>query len=192
MQRQGLIFVISAPSGTGKTTLIKSLLHEDQHIHNAITHTTRAQRPNEKDGIHYHFVSKEDFKKFKNQGFFLETAEVYDQLYGTSKTAVSAILSQGIDVILNIEWQGARNVRSAFPDRTITIFITPPSMSELRERMIARGEQDDKLIRQRLKAAEEELSHIKEYDYRILNDNFEIAFDDLKAIIRAERLKIRN
>ncbi len=190
MHHQGLIFIISAPSGTGKTTLVKSLLKTDTRLQSAITHTTRPKRPGEIDGIHYHFVSKEIFLKLKAEHFFVETAEVYGEYYGTSKNAVTTILNKNHDVILNIEWQGARNFRAAFKNQTISIFILPPSLGELRARMATRGDQDQD-IQSRLKFAEAEIAHVNEYDYRIINDDLKIADEDLKAIIRAERLKTR-
>lgn len=190
MSKQNLIFIISAPSGAGKTTLVKSLLQADPHLHSAITHTTRPKRADEADGVHYHFVTQAQFLKLKEQGFFVETAEIYGQYYGTSKKAIENILTQGQDVIINLDWQGAHNLRAIFKNQVVSIFVLPPSINELRERMLRRGDQDDQDIESRLKAAETEISHAKEYNYRIHNDNFNTAMQDLTAIIRAERTRV--
>jgi guanylate kinase len=188
LQYRNLIFIISAPSGAGKTTLVKALLQADRRLHSAITHTTRIKRPDEADGVHYHFVTKEQFLKLKQQDFFVESAEIYDNYYGTSKKAIENILARNQDVVINLDWQGAANLRRIFKDRTISIFVLPPSINELRGRMSTRGDQDGD-IESRLKAAEAEISHAKDYDYRIVNDDFNTATQDLKAIIQAQRLK---
>ena len=190
MHQSGLIFVISAPSGTGKTTLVQALLAQDANIKNAITHTTRPKRSGEKDGIHYHFVSKTEFLRLKEQDFFIETAEVYGHYYGTSCTAVTDILAQNKDVVLNIEWQGAQNVRKRFQTQAITIFITPPCLETLRVRMQHRGDAAAE-IENRIHSAQTELAHIAEYDYLIINDQFDDALTHLESIIQAERLRIR-
>lgn len=190
MSHQNLIFVISAPSGTGKTSLVKSLMKEDPKLRSAITHTTRKKRPDEADGVHYHFVNKDGFIKLKTQDFFIESAEIYGEYYGTSKKAIENILTKHQDVIINLDWQGAQNLREIFKDQVVSIFVLPPSINELRSRMTARGDHDGD-IEGRLKAAEAEIAHAKEYNYRIMNDNFDHAFNDLKSIIRTERLRIK-
>ena len=190
MPQPGLIFVISAPSGAGKTTLVKALLQEDLKIKNAITHTTRGKRQGEQDDIHYHFVNKDQFLALQQQDFFVETAEVYDQYYGTSCKEIADILAQNFDVILNIEWQGARNVRKIFKEQAISIFVAPPDLNTLKARMHARGDAEAQ-IHHRILSAEEELSHLSEYDYLIVNDQLETALANLKSIVQAERLKIR-
>ena len=195
MSRPNIIFIISAPSGAGKTTLVNALLEADPRLHNAITHTTRKKRQDEANGVHYHFVSKAQFETLKEQGFFVETAEIYSEHYGTSKTAIENILAKNQDVLINMDWQGARNLRSEFAnDHTpiVSIFVLPPSINELRTRMLARGDQDTNEIEARLKAAEAEIAHASEYDYHITNDNFNAALQDLTAIIRAARTRTQS
>jgi guanylate kinase len=195
VSRPNIIFIISAPSGAGKTTLVNALLQADPRLHNTITHTTRKKRPDEANGVHYHFVSQEQFTTLKEQGFFVETAEIYGENYGTSKTAIENILAKNQDVLINMDWQGARNLRSAFAnDNTpiVSIFVLPPSINELRTRMLARGDENTHEIEARLKAAEAEIAHASEYDYHITNDDFNAALEDLTAIIRAARTRTQH
>lgn len=193
--RPNIIFIISAPSGAGKTTLVNALLQNDPRLHNTITHTTRKKRPDEANGIHYHFVSKEQFEQLKAQGFFVETAEIYGENYGTSKTAIENILAKNQDVLINMDWQGAQNLRKEFANHNhpiVSIFVLPPSITELRTRMLARGDEDSNEIEARLKAAEAEISHASEYDYHVTNDNFNTALEDLTAIIRGARARTQH
>ncbi len=193
VSRPNIIFIISAPSGAGKTTLVNALLQADPRLHNTITHTTRKKRMDEANGVHYHFVNKAQFETLKEQGFFVETAEIYGEYYGTSKTAIENILAKNQDVLINMDWQGAHNLRKEFASHNnpiVSIFVLPPSISELRTRMLARGDEDSNEIEGRLKAAEAEIAHASEYDYQITNDNFNTALVDLTAIIRAARTRI--
>ncbi len=186
---QGNLFIVSAPSGAGKTSLLKALLERDGSLKLSVSHTTRAPRPGEEDGVHYHFVSVDEFMRLAGEGAFLEQAQVFDNYYGTSQAAVQSLLDEGHDVVLEIDWQGARQVRKAFPD-AISIFIVPPSVEALRERLGNRGQDDEQIIERRMKDARRELSHYPEYDYLVVNDDFDLALDELQCIVRAERLRI--
>ncbi len=186
---QGNLFIVSAPSGAGKTSLLKALLERDDRLKLSVSHTTRAPRPGEEDGVHYHFVSVDEFMRLAGEGAFLEQAQVFDNYYGTSQAAVQSLLDQGYDVVLEIDWQGARQVRKAFPT-AISIFIVPPSVEILRERLGNRGQDDESIIERRMKDARGELSHYPEYDYLVVNDDFDLALDELRCILRAERLRV--
>lgn len=179
------LFIISAPSGTGKTSLVKALVASLSNIIVSISHTTRPKRPGEIDGVNYHFVDKNTFHDMLNHDDFLEHAEVYDDFYGTSKTEVDRRLSEGTDVILEIEWQGARQVRTLYPE-AVSIFILPPNQASLRERLESRGQDSEAVINKRLAMAAQEVAYCQEYDYLVLNDQFEMALSDLRSIIRAE------
>lgn len=183
----GTLFIISAPSGAGKTSLVKALLDSTDSIMVSISHTTRALRPGEENGVDYHFVELADFDKIKNEGGFLEHAQVFDNYYGTSKAAVETQLNSGQDVILEIDWQGARQVRKAFPQGVVSIFILPPSKAALRERLTNRGQDREETIQRRMQDAVAEMSHYGEFDYLLVNDDFTAALDKLRAIVRAQR-----
>ena len=183
----GILFVVSAPSGAGKTSLLKALLPAEQSLALSVSHTTRARRPGEEDGVHYHFVGVEEFQRLVAEGAFLEHAQVFDNFYGTSEKGVREQLSAGQDVVLEIDWQGARQVRTCFPD-AVSIFIAPPSIEALRERLGGRGQDDQDVIERRMRDARDELSHFSEYDYLVINDDFEQALGELQAIILACRL----
>ncbi len=186
---QGNLFIVSAPSGAGKTSLLKALLERDGGLKLSVSHTTRAPRPGEEDGVHYHFVSVDEFMRLAGEGAFLEQAQVFDNYYGTSQAAVQSLLDEGHDVVLEIDWQGARQVRKAFPE-AVSIFIMPPSVEALRQRLGNRGQDDEAVIERRMRDARSELSHYAEYDYLVVNDDFDLALDELRCIVRAERLKL--
>ena len=185
----GSLFIISAPSGTGKTSLVKALLQSDTHLSLSISHTSRPPRSGEIDGRDYHFISEIAFKQMQSQGEFLESAEVYGNLYGTSQKWVNQAISSGKDILLEIDCQGAQQVRKIFP-RSIGIFILPPSLDTLEKRLITRGKDNPEIIKKRLAAVQEEVGHLNEFDYAIINDKLEDALSGLASIIQAERLKI--
>ena len=185
----GTLYVISAPSGAGKTSLVKALLESMQDIGVSVSHTTRPMRPGEVDGVDYHFTAVEHFKAMIEAGEFLEYAQVFDNFYGTSRGAVLAGLERGEDVILEIDWQGARQVRELFPDCR-SIFILPPSKAALRERLTGRGQDSEAVIERRLRDAEADMTHYDEFDYVVVNDAFERALDDLRTIVAAQRLSL--
>jgi guanylate kinase len=180
------LYVVSAPSGGGKTSLIAALLERDPNTRLSISHTTRAPRPGETDGVHYHFVSAAEFDRLAREGEFLEHARVFDHRYGTGRAAVERELAHGHDVILDIDWQGARQVRQSFPSCR-SIFIVPPSIAELRRRLAARGQDTAEVIERRMRDARSEISHWAEFDHVIVNDDFEDALADLEAIIHTDR-----
>jgi guanylate kinase len=179
---QGSLFIIAAPSGGGKTSLVNALLKQDSRLILSISHTTRTARPGEIDGQQYHFVGEADFEQMVNNGDFMEHARVFDHYYGTSRKAVAAQLGQGRDVILEIDWQGARQVRKIFPD-CCSIFIIPPSLEDLRKRLTGRGQDSAEVIQRRMRDAQTEISHWAEFDYLVVNDDFDIALEDLQDII---------
>ena len=185
----GILFIISAPSGAGKTSLVGELLKRMENIKASISHTTRDCRPGEEDGINYHFVSREEFVSMLEQSAFLEHAEVFGNFYGTSQHWVEDTLAAGEDVILEIDWQGAAQVRQLFADST-SIFILPPSKQALRERLNNRGQDDSAVIEKRIAAATEEMSHYIEADFLVVNDDFEVALNQLMAIISAQHCRL--
>jgi len=184
----GNLFIVAAASGTGKTSLVNALLQADSHIKLSISYTTRKPRPGEVNGVHYHFVDEAVFLRMLGEGAFLESAEVHGARYGTSQHLVEASLALGNDLILEIDWQGAQQVREQLPT-AIGIFILPPSIDTLAHRLAHRGQDSMDVIARRLAAAREEISHVSEFDYVIINDNFQIALEDLQAVIRSQRLK---
>ena len=184
----GLLFVITAPSGAGKTSLIDAVLKEDPRLRLSISYTTRPPRSGEKDGREYHFVDNARFDAMAAAGEFLESAEVYGNRYGTSGSVVRDLLAGGNDLILEIDWQGARQVRRAFHD-CVGIFILPPSIEELERRIRARGQDSESVIALRMAQAREELSHAREFGYAMINKDFDEAKNRLSEIIRAERLR---
>jgi guanylate kinase len=184
----GLLFVITAPSGAGKSSLIDALLKEDPRLRLSVSYTTRAPRPGEANGREYHFVDDRTFMAMLERSEFLESAEVHGYRYGTSQVVIREALARGQDLVLEIDWQGARQVRKLHPE-CIGVFILPPSVAELERRMRARGQDSDAVIRRRLASAEEEISHSPEFDYAIINKDFDEAKQDLQAIIRVERLR---
>ena len=184
----GKLFVITAPSGAGKTSLIDAIMRDDPSLKVSVSYTTRAPRRGEKNGVDYHFVDDGMFLAMKERGEFLESAEVHGYRYGTSKKVITDALARGEDLILEIDWQGAQQVRSIYP-HCIGIFILPPSVEELERRMRARGQDAEAVIRRRLDAAREELTHAGEFKYAIINKEFETAKGELAEIIRKERAK---
>jgi guanylate kinase len=184
---QGTLYTISAASGAGKTSLVTALLQQTKHVQVSISHTTRAMRPGEEDGVNYHFTSKDNFLKMIGNNAFLEHAEVFGNYYGTSQAWVEETLAKGIDVILEIDWQGAQQVRRVLP-KTVGIFIVPPSIEALRERLTGRGQDDDDVIEKRMAEAISEMSHFNEADFLVINDDFAEALHDLQSILRSHRL----
>ena len=184
----GCLFIISAPSGAGKTSLVKALLKSGLNLSLSISHTTRPPRTGEVNGRDYHFVSEDTFRKMLVNGEFLESAEVYGNLYGTSQKWIDQAVASGRDILLEIDCQGAKQVHQFFPE-SISIFILPPSADALAMRLKARAQDDVDVIQQRLAAAREEVSHIGEFDYVIINNKLEEALNDLTCIVKAERLK---
>ena len=184
---KSILFILSAPSGAGKTSLLHALMNDAEGVAVSVSHTTRKQRPGEVDGQHYHFVSVEEFQRMIARDAFIEHAQVFDNFYGTSKEAVQQQLDSGTDVILEIDWQGARQVRKLFPE-AVSVFIVPPSVDALRERLSSRGQDSDEIIERRMSDALAELSHYDEYDYIIINDQFEKALQDLRCVLHAQHL----
>ena len=183
----GQLYVISAPSGAGKTSLVKALLESTHNLEVSVSHTTRDIRPGETDGINYHFVDTSEFESIRDANGFFEWAQVFGNFYGTSRQAVQEKLAHGIDVILEIDWQGARQVK-ALVNSAIAIFVLPPSTATLRRRLTDRGQDNDEIIEDRMQAARDEMAHYNEADFIVLNDEFETALHDLQSIIRAQRL----
>ncbi len=184
---RGTLYIVSAPSGAGKTSLVRALTEADPDVSVSISHTTRAPRPGERDGVDYHFVDHDAFANMERAGRFLEHATVFDHRYGTSRDDVVASLDRGVDVILEIDWQGARQVRAALPG-SVGIFVLPPSREVLEQRLRGRGQDSEEVIRRRMQDAVQEMSHYGEYDYLVINDDFRRALDDLRAILRTQRL----
>jgi len=180
------LYVISSPSGGGKTSLINALLKRDDRVALSISHTTRAPRPGEVNRVHYYFVNDAEFENLAERGAFLEHARVFDHRYGTGREAVERQLANGYDVLLDIDWQGARQVRASFPGAH-SIFILPPSLTVLRERLTGRGQDSEAVIGRRMRSARAEISHAREFDHLIVNDDFDAALADLHSIIRQGR-----
>jgi len=185
---QGTLYIFAAPSGAGKTSLVKALVETTSEIEVSVSHTTRAPRPGEVDGVNYYFTDVDAFQSMVAQGAFLEHARVFDNFYGTARSNIEQRLAAGVDVILEIDWQGARQVREQFPD-SIGIFILPPSRQALEERLRGRGQDGDDVIARRMREAESEMSHYAEFDYLVINDDFAIALAELAAIVMARRLR---
>lgn len=198
MTYPGSLFIISAASGAGKTSLVQSIVKQIGNIELSVSYTTRNKRPNEKHGVDYFFVTKEIFLEMQTKGNFLESAQVFDNYYATSKNVVQSILADGKDVILEIDWQGAAQIRNQLsnlhinnkPIQGISVFILPPSLKVLSDRLMARGQDSLEIIQKRLNTAQKETEHYIDYDYLIINDNFNHAIQDLIAIIKAQRLTV--
>jgi guanylate kinase len=184
----GILFIVSAPSGAGKTSLVKALLERDRKLSLAVSFTTRAPRPGERNGVHYRFVDESEFLRMVGAGEFLEHAQVFGNRYGTAETTVRSELGQGRDLLLEIDWQGARQVRERFPV-AVSIFVLPPSAQALEQRLRGRGQDSDEIIAGRMAEARAEMSHYDEYDFLVVNDVFDTALDDLGCLVRAERLR---
>jgi guanylate kinase len=185
----GALFIVSAPSGGGKTSLVKAVLEVEPELRLSVSHTTRPPRPGEVNGRHYHFASPAEFERMLEAGEFLESAEIYGNRYGTSQKWVERELAEGRDVLLEIDWQGAQQVRRLMR-QAVSIFILPLSPEVLAARLKGRGQDSPQVVERRLAAAREEVSHVAEYDYVIINDDFDRAALDLRSIFRAERLKL--
>ena len=185
----GHLYIVTAPSGAGKTTLVHAVLEREPGLALSISYTTRAPRPGEVDGRDYRFVSREEFLRLRDRGELLEWAEVHGNYYGTSRTWIETQLQQDRDVLLEIDWQGARQVRRMFP-HAVSIFILPPSLEALEARLRGRGTDSEATIARRLAAAREEMRHVEEFDYVIINDRLERAIDELTAVVRAARLRL--
>ena len=184
----GTLYIISAPSGAGKTSLVKALLQRLSAVAVSVSHTTRAPRPGERDGVDYHFIDKGEFERLVEGEEFLEHAQVFDNYYGTHRATVLERLAADEDVILEIDWQGARQVSAAFA-QAVRVFILPPSREALQQRLTSRGQDSDEVIARRMADAINEMRHFDEYDYLIFNDDFEVALNELEALFRARRLR---
>jgi guanylate kinase len=189
MKSSGSLFTVSAPSGAGKTSLVNALIEHTKDIQVSVSHTTRPMRPGEVEGVNYHFVDVPAFTAMLGDAAFLEHAQVFGNYYGTSKHWVEETLAKGIDVILEIDWQGAAQVRRLMPE-TVGIFILPPSLETLQQRLNHRGQDNSETIERRLAEAREEISHFVETDYLVVNDNFDIALRDLQAVVLSRRLSL--
>jgi len=187
----GTLFIVSAPSGAGKTSLLAKLVPADPLVRLSVSHTTRPPREGERDGVHYHFITLAEFNEQAGEGVFLESAEVFGNYYGTSELAIARQLADGLDVIVEIDWQGAEQVRKRMPD-AVSVFILPPTIEALRERLAGRGQDNEKIIAARMQQATAEISHYPEYDYLVFNDDFDQALAELRAIFLANRLKLAN
>lgn len=188
---KGNLFVISSPSGAGKSSLISALLQRHADMQVSVSHTTRAPRPGEEDGVHYHFSTVDSFKSLIKEDGFYEWAEVFGNYYGTSKQAIQNQLNQGIDVFLDIDWQGAQQMRDIVPE-IISIFILPPSREELESRLNKRGQDSQEVIEKRMQQAQSEMSHYNEYDFVLINDDFEQTLNDFERIVLSHRLQTAN
>ena len=182
-RRKPRVLVLSAPSGAGKSSLARALADADPHVAFCVSHTTRARRPGETDGVHYHFVGRREFEAMVDAGEFLEHARVFDRSYGTSRGALRAGLAQGRDVVLDIDWQGARQVREAFPE-AVSVFILPPSIEALRSRLVGRGQDSAEAVERRMRDARADVAHYGEFDHVVINDDFDRALARLRAILR--------
>jgi len=184
----GTLFIVSAPSGAGKTSLLKALVETEEQVKVSVSHTTRPMRPGEEDGVDYHFTSQDKFSELIAAGAFLEHAEVFGNYYGTSESSIRGLLASGVDVILEIDWQGAQQVRKRF-SQAVSIFILPPTPQALEQRLQGRGQDSDEVIRRRLSEAKDEMSHYPEYDYIVVNDQFDVALGELRSVVSAQRYR---
>ena len=189
VERRGMMFVLSSPSGAGKTTLSRMLVSETPDLQMSVSATTRAMRPGETEGRDYFFVDQARFKTMADSGDLLEWANVFDNRYGTPRAPVEAALAAGKDVLFDIDWQGTQQLRSRQPNDVVSVFILPPSVQALEHRLHTRAQDSDEVIRGRMKKAGDEMSHFDAYDYIVVNDNIGIAFEAVRAILRAEQLK---
>lgn len=187
--KSGTLFVVSAPSGAGKTSLLRALLDSEDELVLSVSHTTRPPRPAERNGVDYHFVAADEFESMVGAGKFLEHATVFGNRYGTGRAQVNASLERGVDVILEIDWQGARQIRQAMPE-SVQLFVLPPSWEALGRRLRQRATDSGKVIEARLQAAGGEIAHCREFDYLVVNDDFDRALSDMRAVVHAARLSL--
>jgi guanylate kinase len=191
MNRRGIMFVVSSPSGAGKTTLTRNLVNADRNLQLSISVTTRKRRPSEVDGVHYHFISKPKFAGMRRSGELLESANVHGNFYGTPRRPVEKALNAGHDVLFDIDWQGAQQLYEKMRADVVSVFVLPPSARELKARLERRAEDSGEVIRRRLKNAAKEIPHWAEYDYVLINRDLDRSYRDLRSILRAERAKRR-
>ena len=189
VKRRGIMFVLSSPSGAGKTTVAQEVLKQEKNLNISVSCTTRKARPSERDGIDYYFISENQYKEKVNEGEFLEHAEVFGNYYGTPKFVVEKYLDAGQDVIFDIDWQGTQQLAENARDDLVSIFILPPSIEVLEKRLIGRNQDTDEVVNRRMSKASDEMSHWPEYDYVIINENLEKTIFDVRSILNAERLK---
>lgn len=189
LARSGIMFVLSSPSGAGKSTLARLLLENDRHINLSISVTTRQRRQSELEGVHYHFVTERQFLAMRDRGDLLEWAEVHGNYYGTPRDPADAAIEDGRDILFDIDWQGTLQLYESKRSDVVSVFVLPPSMVELRSRLERRAEDQPDVISKRLKNAEEEMSHWNEYDYVLVNDDLQAAFEKVRAILMVERLR---
>jgi guanylate kinase len=186
----GTLFIIAAPSGAGKTSLVKALIDSTPGVMVSVSHTTRAARPGEQDGVHYHFTNRAEFESMVAQDAFLEHARVFDNFYGTAGSSVAKQLAAGLDIILEIDWQGARQVKTKMPT-AVSIFVLPPSRQALEQRLRGRGQDSDEVIARRMRDAVNEMEHFDEFDYLIVNDDFDLALSELRTVMLAQRHRLQ-
>ena len=186
---RGQLLIVSAPSGAGKTSLIKALMDQDDRVEVSVSHTTRPQRPGETEGVNYFFVSTDTFNEMRDAGAFFEFAEVFGHLYGTSLAQLEARLSDGADVILEIDWQGAQQLREKMREDIVSVFILPPSKKELERRLKERGQDTDEVVKERMSEATAEITHWAEYDYVIINEDLNLSVKTVLGILHSERMK---
>lgn len=189
ISRRGLMLVLSSPSGAGKSTIARNLLEEDKGFELSVSYTTRPRRGSEIDGVHYHFVSKREFDRLRDGDAFLEWAEVHGNSYATPREPAEAAMADGRDMLFDIDWQGADQLRQSMPADVVSVFILPPSMAELKARLLRRAEDQAQVIEQRLKNARDEIEHWRKYDYVVVNDDLNRAFHAVKCVVQAERLR---
>ncbi len=189
IRRRGLMLVLSSPSGAGKSTIARNLLEEDEAFELSVSYTTRPKRGSEIDGVHYHFVSQREFERLRADDMMLEWAEVHGNFYATPREPAEQSLSEGRDMLFDIDWQGADQLREKMPADVVSIFILPPSMRELKARLLRRAEDQEKVIERRLQNARDEIEHWRKYDYVLINDDLERAFNAVRSIVQAERLR---
>jgi len=189
IRRRGLMLVLSSPSGAGKSTIARSLLEKDPGFELSVSYTTRPRRGSEIGGVHYHFVERSEFELLRDRDAFLEWAEVHGNFYATPRAAAEVAMSQGRDMLFDIDWQGADQLREKVPADVVSIFILPPSMAELKDRLLRRAEDQAQVIEQRLTNARDEIQHWRKYDYIVINDDLDRAFSEVRSIVTAERLR---
>ncbi|MFJ6322400.1 MULTISPECIES: guanylate kinase [unclassified Rhizobium] len=187
--RRGLMLAISSPSGAGKSTIARTLLDKDKQVSLSVSVTTRQRRPSEIEGVHYHFVSQREFERLRDSDSLLEWAEVHGNFYGTPREPVETAMSEGRDMLFDIDWQGAQQLQEKMPADVVSIFVLPPTMTELQSRLHRRAEDSEEVIAMRLANSRAEIGHWREYDYVIINDDLNVAFDAVQSIVKAERLR---